>query len=490
LLHQKASYLDASGFEHGSLSEIMGVVVDNPHKTRGKSGRKIVFEEGGSFPNLKQALEVCMGSVSDGDFYTGQISVFGTGGEEGSGIEGLEDVFYNPEQWDMLAFPNVWENGAASTCGYFVPCYRANFLYHDEAGNCDIKSAIAADDVEREKKKKSKDPKALDRRKAEFPRVPSEAFQRLNSNGFNIAEVDAQINRIQSSQALQSLIRYGQLIHSNSTDALNGIEFVIQSKDYAKPILEFPHKSMDNSDLSGCITICERPYQDQTGHVPKGMYQVVFDAYYKEDAQDRTSLFAVYVFKQDNNIDPSFAQLPVAWFVGRPGKLKTCYENLFMLADYYNCTVQGEISGGGQGVVDYAKEKRIMHKVEFEPEMLHNKEIASKTKNRSYLMNMTTERKRLGMTYLEDWHTEQRGVDENGNQVLNIHKIYDLGLLREMRKAGPDTNTDRLSACLIAMFMLKENITRKMTSKKKQSDFYSRTLFAGAGSVDGVTTMY
>lgn len=490
LLHQKASYVDSQGNEKGSMAEIMGVVVDDPNKTRGKRGRKITFEEGGSFPRLKQAMEISLGSLRDGDFYVGQMSVFGTGGEEGPSIEGLEDVFYNPYQWDMLEFPNVWEDGAQSTCGYFVPSFRANFLYHDVHGNCDMKSAIASDNFERDKKKESKDPKALDRRKAEYPQKPSEAFQRLHSNGFNIAEIDAQIRRVESSNAIQGLIRYGQLIYSNTGDSLSGVEFIIQPKHVAKPVLDFPHKYSDGNDLSGCVTIYERPFIDQTGKVPQGIYQIVFDPYYKEDAEDRTSLFAIYVFKQDNNIDPSFAKLPVASYIGRPSKLRMCYEQLFKLAEYYNCTVQGEIGGGGQGVIDYAKEKRLLHKVEFEPEMLHNKEMASKQRNRSYLMNMQTDRKRLGMSYLEDWHTEPRGMDEQGNQILTIHRIYDVALLKEMRKCGADINTDRISACIIAMFMLKENIAKKVNHNRKKSDFYSRELFGQNTNTGGVTTSY
>lgn len=491
LLHQKASYMNASGEEFGSMSEIMGVIVDNPNKTRGKSGRKIVFEEAGSFPNLKQALQVSMGSVSDGDFYTGQISVFGTGGEAGPGIEGLEDIFYDPESWDMLAFPNIWEDGSSATCGYFVPCYRANFLYHDEHGNCDTNAAIAADQQMREKKKLSKDPKALDRQVAEFPLTPKESFQRLNINGFKSAEIQAHIKKIESSEALQGLIRYGKLIRNASPDALNGVEFVIQSREIAKPILQYPHKSTEYEDLTGCITICEKPYRDANGFVPAGIYQIVFDAYYREQAEDRTSLFAAYVFKLDNNIDESFNRLPVAEYVGRPDELAKCYENLFMLADYYNCTVQGEIAGGGQGVVDYAKAHRLLHRVEFEPEMLHNKEMASKNRNRAYLMNMSTDRKALGMDYLVDWHKEQRGINEDLSPVYNFHKIYFIGLLREMAKWSADRNADRISACLIAMFMLKENVTKKIRSKKTQNDFYSRPLFAETGKVsNGIVSLY
>lgn len=485
LMHQKASFVDELGNKKGTNAEIMGVIVDDPNKTRGKRGKKIVFEEAGSFKRLKEALEISRGSVRAGGLYVGQISVFGTGGEEGPSIEGLQDVFDNPKQWDMLAFPNIWEDGDQSECGYFVPSFRANLEYADIDGNLDYDLSLEFDNAERAKLIGSKDPRALDRRKAEYPQVPAEMFNRLSNNGFNIAEIDAQIKRITSSQAIQSLLRHGTLKRSSDSNAVGGVEFL--PNPTAKPIIEYPHSQ--SGDLSGCVTISERPYQDQNDKVPAGMYQIVFDAYYKEDAEDKTSLFDIRVLKQDNTIDNTFAQLPVAWFTGRPLRLATCHEILFMLADLYNCTVQGEISGGGQSVLDYAKQHKYLHRVEFEPEMLHNKEIASKQKNRSYLMNMTTDRKRMGMTYLEQWHMEQRGVNEDGTPVYNVHKIYDVGLLREMRKGGA-ANSDRMSSMLIGMFMFKENITRLSTRQESKNDFYSRTLFSESYSSSEVTTSY
>lgn len=488
LMHQRASFIDELGNKKGSKSEIMGVIVDDPNKVRGKRGRKIVFEESGSFKRLKDALEISLGSLRDGDFYVGQASLFGTGGEEGPSIEGLQDVFDNPRQWDMLPFPNIWEDGDQSECGYFVPSFRANFVYTDKDGNIDIEAALLSDEIERDKKRNSKDPRALDRRKAEYPQKPAEMFNRLSNNGFNIAEIDAQIKRINSSAAIQGLLRNGFLRRSNDVNALGGVEFVPGNKETCKPITDYPHSQA--GDLSGCVTICERPYVDANGKVPPGMYIIVFDAYYKEDAEDKTSLFDIRVLKQENNVDSTFAGLPVAWFTGRPQRLATCHEILFMLADYYNCSVQGEISGGGQSVLDYAKQHKLLHRVEFEPEMLHNKEIASKQKNRSYLMNMTTDRKRMGMTYLEQWHMEQRGVTENGNPVYNVHRIYDLGLLREMRKGGL-ANSDRMSSMIIGMFMLKENVTKLSTRVEIENDFYSRALFSSSNSSGSeVTTLY
>lgn len=484
-LHQRASYLDAFGNEKGTMSEIIGLPVDNPNKTRGKRGRKTVFEEAGSFKNLKGALEINMGSMRDGDFYVGQISVFGTGGEEGPSIEGLEDIFLDPHKWDMLAFPNVWEAGADSEIGYFVPSYRANFVYTDAEGNTDVESSLRADNEERDKKSKSRDPKDLDRRKAEYPQSPSELFQRVHLNDFNVHEIDQQIKRIESQASIKALLRHGALISSDSTSALNGVEFII--KPDAVPITKYPHQRGD--DLTGCVTMCERPYLDQTGKVPPGMYKVVFDSFYKDDADDLTSLFDIRVFKVDNPYDQTYVGLPVAWFTGRP-KLARCHEILFNLCKFYNATAQGEISGGGQSVVDYAKAKRLLQWVDYEPEMLHNKEVASNMRNRSYLMNMSTDRKRLGMTYLAEWHMDIRGQRQDGSIVYNIHQVYDLGFLRELRKGGVQ-NSDRMSSSIIAMFMIKENIATKVHQSRTRSDFFSRQLYSGTTmSENETTTLY
>ena len=44
------------------------------------------------------------------------------------------------------------------------------------------------------------------------------------------------------------------------------------------------------------------------------MYQIVFDPFYKEESEDLTSLFAIYVLKCYNKHNPVNEGLPVAWF--------------------------------------------------------------------------------------------------------------------------------------------------------------------------------
>lgn len=489
VMHQRASYLDAEGTEVGSFSEIIAQIVDKPSKTRGKRGRKVSFEEGGSFPNLEAALEVSLGSLREGTIYVGQASVFGTGGEQGPGIAGLENVFNNPEAWDMLVFPNVWEDGMQHTpCGYFVPCWRANSWYMDEEGNVDVQGAIDADEAERDKKRKSPKPKDLDRRKAEYPRNPKEALQRLTGNGFNIAAIDEQIKRLETDKGVQGMIRHGTIIRTE-----RGPEFKPQPKHVARPIEDFPHPQSEGVDLSGCFSTIQRPYVDQNGNVPDGMYKITFDPYYKEEAEEQESLWSFKVWKLENPWDLSYINIPVGWYAGRPPRYFDSHDLMFLAAELYNAPIQGEISGGGQSVVDYARRNHLLHKLCHEPESASSKETQSKSTHNAFLMNMATERKRLGLIYLEDWHIEPRAVTEKGKIITNLYHIYDIAFLREMRKHNPvEGNYDRISDAIVFMFEKKQHYAEIVKRRHENREFYERSLFAEEDySVEGeYTTAY
>lgn len=470
----RASYVDDQGVEKGSFSEITGVVVDKPDKVRGKRGRKITFEEGGSFKNLLRAIAIALGTIKDGSMYTGQMSIFGTGGEDGPGIEGLEEVFYNPEIYDCLTFPNIFEPGMEdTTCGYFVPVFRTDPLFMDENGNVDEEGAIAKQVEERKKKARSKKPKALDMYKAEYPFSPAEAFNRLKFSPFLADACRKRVKLIETSAAIQSLIRYGYMDYADGKPT-----FIVQSKEKAKPILEYPHNQKD--DLSGCATIFEPPFTDIKDKVPPGIYTVVFDPYALDNAEDMTSLFVAYVLKNWNNTSLTSQGLPVASYIARPEDLDTCYEQLFILAEYYNAKVQGERPGGGQGVINYARANKKLHLLEKEPEIILHKEYKSGFKNEGFLMNMPPEKKLLGLKYLVDWHKSPRAVMEANKVLRTIDYINDVGLLQEFIKFDGKRNADRISAMITGMYMLKENVLRQVQEDSTEStdNFYNRELYA------------
>lgn len=49
---------------------------------------------------------------------------FGTGGTEGASFDGLKNLFYNPDAFNVLSFPNIWDDGQEnSKCGFFAPSW-------------------------------------------------------------------------------------------------------------------------------------------------------------------------------------------------------------------------------------------------------------------------------------------------------------------------------------------------------------------------------
>lgn len=487
LMRMKASYIDGFGVERGNFSEIIGVIVDNPNKTRGKRGRKITFEEAGSFKNLKKALKISLGSIQDGGVVTGQISLFGTGGEEGPSIEGLEDIFNNPREYDMLAFPNIYEEGMEATeIGYFVPVYRTNPMFMDEDGNCDYAGNIEYELQQREREKRKPDPREYDGYCAEYPIYPSEVFQRVTVNPFLAKELKAQEQRIKRSAAIQDLLRYGEFYRDDNSE----LQFLVMPKHEARPIENYPHTKEDN--LEGTVTMIERPYRDRHGKIPKGLYMVIFDPYYKEESEDISSLFTVYVMKMYNNVSPENEGMPVAWYRGRPQDLDRAYKMLFDLSEYYDADVQGEIVGGGQGVLDYAKTHKLLHRLRFEPEVLFGKEI-NKNFNRSYLMNMPTERKRMGLTYVIDWHKQLRSIDKDGRRNLTLHRYYDIVGVREMMKFNGKRNADTISTLIVGMFELREQVYQMEKEQEQEAqsspdNFYRRELYPGGSPEEDVNS--
>jgi hypothetical protein len=482
LMHQKASYLDKKRNPAGYLSEIIGVIVNDPDKVRGKDGIKITYEEAGSFKNLKKALAISTPSVRDGDIMTGQISVFGTGGEEGPDIEGLEDIFTTPEAYDMLPFNNIWEEGMeGTTCGYFVPCVKTFQGFMDEDGNIDEPAALIYDQTERDKKKLLRDPKELDRRIAEFPRDPSEALQRLSKNIFPVAEVSQWLKQLLINKDLTSSVLNG-ILYPNK-DGI--IEFSPQPD--ARPIWKYPHdqeSGHDREDLSGCTTIYEMPKTDLKGRVHQGLYSVVVDPYYKDQAEDLTSLWCAYVIKHKTQDDP-YGDTIVASRIGRTTSLATLHRDTFYLSELYDCKIQCEIAGGGQGLFDWLKANHKLHKAEFEPTQFNTKQNGANEKNRNYFMNLSTDNKLLGLSYLADWLMKPRGIDPFGKIVYNLHMIKDIPFLQEIVKYNGIRNADRISAMIVGMFTFKEAIIVQMNTNTQQeeSQFFNRTGF-GAGSHD------
>lgn len=473
-LHKRASVINPrTGNEKYTGGEIVGKVIDDPNKVRGARG-DVFMEEGGSFPKVDLAWNMTRPLVEQGGYATSMIMLWGTGGEQGPGIAGLDEIFRNPDGFNCLAFDNCWEESLGKPHGFFFPTWACMDKYMDEDGNPDFEAGRIHHEKERARIHRHS-PQKEDKYIAEYPFTPNEALMRLSFNDFPVAELQKQLDYVETNTDIQGFLKYGDL----NRDVDGKLQFEIDP--HAVPVDIYPHK--DGDDVKGCVTILESPLKDQNGYIPDNLYQIVVDPYYKDEATDSPSLGAVYVYKKKNTIFDTEDDMLVAWYVGRPRTTTVIHRTIFNLAEFYNAKVQSEIAGGGKGLLDYAKVNNKLKYCDFEPSMFTSNKEVIKLNNRSYFINMPGELKRQCITDLADWLLKPRNLKignegEETEYILNLHKIYDKGLLQELIKFSDSGNFDRVSAMLVLMVIRQEiEATAIKTSQKRQSSFYRRPLF-------------
>jgi len=181
--------------EQGYMSAITGITLKNdPERLRGTRGKLVLFEEGGKFPNLETAWRIEQPAVETDDGVAfGLLIAFGTGGTEGASFDGLKNLFYQPDAYNILGFPNIWDDGRDNTkCGFFVPSW-SNMEGHNKDGKPLMDSdgnslrELAMEELINQRNK-IKDGGAtqtsIDRFISERPLKPQEAILELGKNIF------------------------------------------------------------------------------------------------------------------------------------------------------------------------------------------------------------------------------------------------------------------------------------------------------------------
>ena len=471
--HRRASYLEyMSGqqVEKGYKSEVEAITFkDNPDAARGKDASIVIFEECGAFDNLKASYLATKPTVEDGGITTGQMILFGTGGDMAGGTIAFESMFYNPEADNLLPITNIWDEGAEhTTWGYFFPAFKNKIGHMDVNGNSDIDGARQSEDAKREQiKRDSKDAGVLDKHITEYPFTPKEAFLQHTSNIFPTAALMEWRNELMRSGMFKSLAVPGHLVQGK-----DGIK--LKPDDRLRPVLKFPVQRGD--DTTGCVVMYQSPYKEN-GEVPRDLYIIAHDPY-AQDGRGQ-SLGAAYVIKRVNALSQPDDMI-VASYIGRPDTQDEYNNTLFLLAKYYNARIGFENDRGE--VIPFAKRHKLMQ------HLLPEVEIFDKTDNvrirklgRSYGMSMgSKERKGQAEIYLRDWLKTPRGRNESGEIRLNLHQIYDIALIDELVKYNRRGNFDRVSALMVGMFHLKDLHTREVQVVEEQSvdTFFDRAFFS------------
>ncbi len=195
--HKRASKKNRDLTEYGHMAEIEGIIANDPDKLRGDRVQKLIYEEAGADPILVkkwvkgEALITVLGGKR-----VGMRIAFGTGGSsKASSMEGLKKMMMNPQAYNILpVHHNFTRNREYMTSGYFIPAYRIVYELIDSRGWCDPDASIEW--YNKERKKKTSDPRDLLDYKAEYCFTMEEALIQTDDNIFpreELAEQSAQI---------------------------------------------------------------------------------------------------------------------------------------------------------------------------------------------------------------------------------------------------------------------------------------------------------
>lgn len=200
---KRSSYykmINGQKVEVGWMSQIIGVVADNPSKLRGFRLDILAMDEVGSWKNFAKAYIQATALVGPMKSAWGIRVCGGTSGDTKEALDGLQRMFYHPEAYGILPHRHKYtQNGAEVLTSFFIPCMkipkdRRRFLEH--RGYVDPDAVIEWQNEVRAAM--ANDMQALMDHSAEYPFNDTEAFASGASNKFDRATIAEQLTRIRA----------------------------------------------------------------------------------------------------------------------------------------------------------------------------------------------------------------------------------------------------------------------------------------------------
>lgn len=456
--------------EQGYQSSITGITLKNdPERLRGTRGKLVLFEEGGKFPNLETAWRVEQPAVEtdDGEAF-GLMCLFGTGGTEGGSFDGLKNIFYNPEAFNVLSFDNIWDDGRDNTkCGFFVPSWsnmegndeNGNPKYMDKDGNS-LKE-LAMEELIKQRnivKDGGASQSSIDRFISERPLKPQEAVLELGKNIFPRKLLMDQLTKIRTNKKIQSMKHIVDL----SWDGSGGVK---ATEKKSGDITTYHLKKDDKPE--GSIVIWEYPINDP----PFGLYIGGCDPY-DHDESFTNSLGSTFIFKRIR-AGEAWNDVIVAEYTGRPATAEEYYENVRKLLIFYNARLLFE--NERKGIYPYFTNKHCDYLLADQPDKVISEIFKDSKVQRRKGCHMTNSIRAYGEGLILEWL-----MDEYEEGHPNIERIYSEALLEELIENDGVRNVDRVIALCMVMLYREELYQVKVRAAKeenKQVELFSMPLF-------------
>ena len=296
---------------------------NNPEAVSRLTPYWVIMEEGGKWQRdiLLAAKGFIDPSLEAEGIKTGYEYIIATGGDMERGVADVEEMFYNPAEYNLLEFKNVYEEGESNTAS-FTPGWE--FEKVDKDGNTLKKESVEKLQEERNQKKGKK----LLELQAKKPFNPSEAFQVISGSFFSPGLRDALSRRRAyiKSHREEDIGVYGHLVENDPSDWGKGMKF---------------HPGADRFGKED-IFIVERPNVDVDGKVPDNLYFGATDSYDVNESQTSESKGSCGILKGFLNAKNTY-NMWVARITVRPegdgtlfGGAEKFYEKTIKLMIYFN----------------------------------------------------------------------------------------------------------------------------------------------------------
>ncbi len=311
-------------------SEIIAITAkDNNQAISRFSPTIVVYEEVGKGKkewSINTAAFVKPSLYAQNGIKTGYNIFIGTGGEMSEGVYDLETRTYNPREFNLLEFKNIWTELSTEygdTVGHFTPGWWMKVI--DKEGNSLKSEGLKL--IEKEFKLCSAKDKY--RYRTQMPTYIEQVFLSSNAGFFGEEAIKLLNNRyslIRNTRSLQ-IERQGILEWKNPRKPWEGVSF--KPKD------------------GGWLNIIEEPNTDADGNVYINLYEVGIDSYDQDEAHTSDSKGACYVRKKYLPGQPLF-NCYVAEIIERPsiedGGAMTFYLHAVMVTMWYKCQCNIEYS--------------------------------------------------------------------------------------------------------------------------------------------------
>lgn len=291
-------------------------------------------------------------------------------GDKGTALQGLRDIYYDPNGFDVLPFyHNYTEGGEWVYTGYFIPSYIGAITEYgtdingvrrqllDKRGYCLWKNYKEQLDLDRANL--SSNPRALIDHSAEYCYTAEEAFALEGDNKFNKVNIAEQLTNIRALKKCPPIergyIEYKFKEGAHIQQNIDGFKW-IPNQNSKLQILEHPIWTLPPVEDENGKVIWKPPTEKVRNLYVIGIDGIDIGAAQTSEATKDPSDFCLVVYKRAYGIEePKF----VALYKDRPNDVRECYKIAIKLAQYYNATIN--IEATRQSIIPYARERKLLN---------------------------------------------------------------------------------------------------------------------------------